>query len=59
MRAVLQRVLSASVECEGKTVSSIEKGFMVLLGVTKTDTEAEADVLASKIAGLRIFEDEN
>ena len=59
MRAVLQRVLSASVECEGKTVSSIEKGFMVLLGVTKTDTEAEADVHASKIAGLRIFEDEN
>ena len=59
MRAVLQRVLSASVECEGKPVASIEKGFMVLLGVTKTDTEAEADVLASKIAGLRIFEDEN
>lgn len=59
MRAVLQRVLSASVECEGKTVSSIKKGFMVLLGVTKTDTEAEADILASKVAGLRIFEDEN
>ena len=59
MRAVLQRVLSASVECEGRTVSSIEKEFMVLLGVTKTETEAEADVLASKIAGLRIFEDEN
>ena len=59
MKAVLQRVLSASVECEGKTVSSIEKGFMVLLGVTKTDTNEEADTLASKIAGLRIFEDEN
>ena len=59
MKAVLQRVLSASVECEGKTVSKIGKGFMVLLGVTKTDTQAEADVLASKIAGLRIFEDEN
>ena len=59
MKAVLQRVLSASVECEGKTVSEIGKGFMVLLGVTKTDTQAEADVLASKIAGLRIFEDEN
>ena len=59
MKAVLQRVLSASVECEGKTVSSIEKGFMVLLGVTKEDTQSEADILASKIAGLRIFEDEN
>lgn len=52
-------MLSASVECEGKTVSSIEKGFMVLLGVTKEDTQSEADILASKIAGLRIFEDEN
>ena len=59
MKAVLQRVLYASVECEGKTVSEIGKGFMVLLGVTKTDTQAEADILASKIAGLRIFEDEN
>ena len=59
MKAVLQRVLSASVECEGKTVSSIGKGFMVLLGVTKEDTMADADVLAAKIAGLRIFEDEN
>ena len=59
MKAVLQRVLSASVECEGKTVSEIGRGFMVLLGVTKNDTQAEADTLASKIAGLRIFEDEN
>jgi len=59
MKAVLQRVLSASVECEGKTVSEIGKGFMVLLGVTKTDTEAEADILAAKVAGLRIFTDEN
>lgn len=59
MKAVLQRVLSASVECEGKTVSEIGKGFMVLLGVTKNDTQAEADTLASKVAGLRVFEDEN
>ena len=59
MKAVLQRVLSASVECEGKTVSESGRGFMVLLGVTKNDTQAEADTLASKIAGLRIFEDEN
>ncbi len=59
MKAVLQRVLKACVECEGKTVSEIGKGFMVLLGVTKTDTMEEADILASKIAGLRIFTDEN
>lgn len=59
MRAVLQVVCSASVECEGKTVSQIEKGFLVLLGVTKQDTQAEADALAAKIAGLRVFADEN
>ncbi len=59
MKAVLQRVLSASVECEGKIVSEIGKGFMVLLGVTKEDTTEQADVLAAKIAGLRIFTDEN
>ena len=59
MKAVLQRVLSASVECEGKTVSEIGRGFMVLLGVTKNDTQEDADTLASKVAGLRIFEDEN
>lgn len=59
MRAVLQVVRSASVECEGRTVSQIEKGFLVLLGVTKQDTQAEADTLAAKIAGLRVFADEN
>lgn len=59
MKAVLQRVLSASVDCEGKTLSTIGKGFMVLLGVTKDDTVAEADILAAKIVGLRIFSDEN
>lgn len=59
MKAVLQRVLSASVDCEGKTLSTIGKGFMVLLGVTKDDTAAEADILAAKIVGLRIFSDEN
>ena len=59
MKAVLQVIRSASVECEGKTVSQIEKGFLVLLGVTKQDTQAEADSLAAKIAGLRVFADEN
>lgn len=59
MRAVLQRVLSASVECENKVVSEIGKGFMILLGVKKNDTQEEADALASKIVGLRVFSDEN
>lgn len=59
MKAVVQRVLSASVECEDKIVSEIGKGFLVLLGVTKEDTAAEADSLAAKIWGLRIFSDEN
>ena len=59
MRAVLQRVLSASVECDGKIVSEIGKGFMILLGVKKNDTQAEADALAAKIVGLRVFSDEN
>lgn len=59
MRVVLQRVLSASVECENKIVSEIGKGFMILLGVKKNDTQEEADTLASKIAGLRVFSDEN
>ena len=59
MKAVLQVVRSASVECEGRTVSEIDKGFLVLLGVTKQDTQAEADALAAKISGLRVFADEN
>lgn len=59
MRAILQRVLSASVECENKVVSEIGKGFMILLGVKKNDTQEEADILASKIIGLRVFSDEN
>lgn len=59
MKAVLQVVRSASVECEGRTVSEMDKGFLVLLGVTKQDTQAEADALAAKIAGLRVFADEN
>ena len=59
MKAVLQRVSAASVARGGKTVSEIGKGFMVLLGVTKEDTAEAADVLAAKIAGLRVFSDEN
>lgn len=59
MRAVIQRVSRASVKVEGRVVGEIERGLLVLLGVGQTDTEADADYLAQKIAGLRIFEDEN
>lgn len=59
MRAVIQRVLHSSVSVDGKIVGEINKGLNILLGVVEGDTEAEADVLASKIARMRIFEDEN
>ncbi len=59
MRAVLTRVKSASVAIDGKTVGSIEKGFLILLGVGPEDTEAKCRYLAEKALGLRIFEDEN
>jgi D-tyrosyl-tRNA(Tyr) deacylase len=57
MRAVVQRVSRASVVVEGDTVGEIEAGLVVLLGVSKSDTEADADYLADKVAGLRIFHD--
>lgn len=57
MRAVLQRVASAAVTVEGKTVGEIGHGLLVLLGVASEDTVAAADYLAEKTAGLRIFED--
>ena len=59
MRAVLTRVNHASVTIGGELKSSIGKGFLVLLGVHKDDTEQQADKIADKICGLRIFEDEN
>lgn len=59
MRALLQRSKQASVTVEGEEVGSIDRGLVVLLGVTHEDTEADAAYLADKIAGLRIFEDEN
>jgi D-tyrosyl-tRNA(Tyr) deacylase len=57
MRAVIQRVISASVVVEGETVGAIGRGILVLLGVEKGDDEAKADWLAEKITGLRIFSD--
>ncbi|HEX9114901.1 MAG TPA: D-aminoacyl-tRNA deacylase [Anaerolineae bacterium] len=59
MRAVVQRVAQAAVSVEGRIVGEIDRGFLVLLGVTHSDTPAEAAWLARKIAGLRIFEDHN
>ncbi len=59
MRAVVTRVKSASVEIDGQVNGSIGNGFLVLLGVHQTDTEAEAIKIADKICGLRVFEDEN
>lgn len=57
MRAVVQRVSRASVVVEGQIVGEIGAGLLVLLGVSTSDVEADADYLAEKIAGLRIFED--
>ena len=59
MKAVLTRVRSASVEIEGRINGQIGRGFLVLLGVHENDTEKEAEKIADKICGLRIFEDEN
>ena len=58
MRAVVQRVVKADVTVEEKVTGSIEKGLMILLGVEDEDEEGDAVYLAEKIAGLRIFEDE-
>ncbi|HHT86713.1 MAG TPA: D-tyrosyl-tRNA(Tyr) deacylase [Clostridiales bacterium] len=59
MKAVVQRVSSASVTINSKVVGEIGKGLLVLLGVGKGDTQKEVAYLADKLLGLRIFEDEN
>jgi|SRR5271165_2439756 len=58
MRAVVQRVSRASVKVDGEFTGQIEIGLLVLLGVGNDDSEADADYLAEKVAGLRIFEDD-
>jgi D-aminoacyl-tRNA deacylase len=58
MRVVVQRVSRAQVTVRGEVVGKIERGLLVLLGVAGTDKEADAEYLADKVAGLRIFEDE-
>ena len=59
MKAVIQRCKSASVTVEGKIVGKINKGILVLLGVFDDDTKEVAEIMAKKIAGLRIFNDED
>lgn len=58
MRAVVTRVSSASVSIDGATVGAIGTGFLVLLGIGPNDTQAQAEKLADKICGLRVFADE-
>jgi D-tyrosyl-tRNA(Tyr) deacylase len=57
MRAVVQRVSRAAVHVAGQEVGAIGRGFLALVGVTHSDTPAQAEWLARKIAGLRLFED--
>ncbi|MFZ8803389.1 MAG: D-aminoacyl-tRNA deacylase [Candidatus Calescibacterium sp.] len=59
MRAVVQRVLSAKVLVDGKEISSISKGILVLLGISKDDGEEDISYMVKRISNLRIFEDES
>ena len=59
MKAVIQRVLSASVKVDGEIVGACNEGYMILVGAAEGDTEAEAELLAKKTASLRVFCDEN
>lgn len=59
MIALIQRTTSASVEIDKKLHSKTGRGFLILLGVYSEDTEKQVDILASKVAKLRVFEDEN
>ena len=59
MRFLIQRVTSAKVDVDGKTVGSIDHGFLVFIGVCNTDTKEIADGMVKKLLGLRIFRDEN
>ncbi len=58
MRAVIQRVRQASVEVEGQKIAQINAGLLILLGIERQDNSQDAEYLAAKTAGLRIFEDD-
>jgi len=59
VRLLVQRVLNSNVKVDGKVVGEINKGYMVLLGVTHDDDKEKADYLVNKLLNLRVFEDEN
>lgn len=59
MRVIIQRCSRAEVRINDKTVGKIQKGFVLLVGITHNDTEKEVELLAKKVSGMRIFEDEN
>ena len=59
MKFVIQRVKEAEVEVDGQTTGKIDDGFLVLIGITHTDTKEIADYLVKKLINLRVFEDEN
>lgn len=59
MRAVVQRAKSANVKVAGETIGAIDHGLVVLLGITKQDTEKDVQAIVQKLIHLRIFEDEN
>jgi len=57
MRVIVQRTTDATVKIDGEVAGKIEKGFMLLVGITHSDTQADADYIAKKVAQLRVFED--
>lgn len=59
MRFVIQRVTHASVSVDGRIIGKINKGFLVLIGISDEDTQAIADKMVKKLIGMRIFEDKN
>ena len=59
MKLVIQRVKEANVKVEGNIVGKIDKGFLILVGITHSDTTENADYLVKKVSNLRVFEDEN
>ena len=59
MKAVIQRVARASVTVDGNRISSIGKGYLILLGIDERDTQRDIETVAAKVAKLRIFADQN